>query len=122
MKNFFKELFDMKSKEVENVTPPKDTEMEVQTKTSLADRYNNWWERENAKAFLRQYPVYGARIFPVGQTSFYEVCFGAILDKFFFSHGKMETYPENGILQFVSRDLCIVCMRRCLWIKRYLES
>ena len=52
MKNFFKELLDMKSKEVENVTPPKDTEMEVQTKTSLADRYNNWWERENAKAFF----------------------------------------------------------------------
>lgn len=53
---FFKELFDMKSKEVENVTPPKDTEMEVQTKTSLADRYNNWWERENAKAFCGNIP------------------------------------------------------------------
>ncbi|RJU61866.1 hypothetical protein DW709_15965 [Coprococcus sp. AM27-12LB] len=113
MKNFFKELFDMKSKEVENVTPPKDTEMEVQTKTSLADRYNNWWERENAKAFLRQYPVYGARIFPVGQTSFYEVCFGAILDKFFFSHGKWRhiqkmvsysSYPEICV-SFVCADV-----------------
>ena len=107
MKNFFKELFDMKSKEVENVTPPKDTEMEVQTKTSLADRYNNWWERENAKAFLRQYPVYGARIFPVGQTSFYEVCFGAILDKFFFSHGNgdisRKRYLTVRIQRFVYR-------------------
>ena len=87
--------------------------MEVQTKTSLADRYNNWWERENAKAFLRQYPVYGARIFPVGQTSFYEVCFGAILDKFFFSHGKWRhiqktvsysSYPEICV-SFVCADV-----------------
>lgn len=122
MKEFLKEIFSQRNKGVENSTLPKDTEVETQTKMSLTDRYNTWWEQENAKAFLRQYPVYGARIFPVGQTSFYEVCFGAILDKFFLFSWKMETYPENGILQFVSRDLCIVCMRRCLWIKRYLES
>ena len=80
---------------------------------SLTDRYNTWWEQENAKAFLRQYPVYGARIFPVGQTSFYEVCFGAILDKFFFSHGKWRhiqktesysSYPEICV-SFVCADV-----------------
>ena len=62
---------------------------------------------------MRQYPVYGARIFPVGQTSFYEVCFGASLDKFFFSHGKWRhiqktesysSYPEICV-SFVCADV-----------------
>ena len=113
MKEFFKEIFLQGNKGVEKAIPIKDSIVETQTKTSLADRYNNWWERENAKAFLRQYPVYGARIFPVGQTSFYEVCFGAILDKFFFSHGKWRhiqkmvsysSYPEICV-SFVCADV-----------------
>ena len=59
MKEFFKEIFLQGNKGVEKAIPIKDSIVETQTKTSLADRYNNWWERENAKAFLRQYPVYG---------------------------------------------------------------
>ena len=113
MKEFLKEIFSQRNKGVENSTLPKDTEVETQTKMSLTDRYNTWWEQENAKAFLRQYPVYGARIFPVGQTSFYEVCFGASLDKFFFSHGKWRhiqktesysSYPEICV-SFVCADV-----------------
>lgn len=113
MKEFFKEIFLQGNKGVEKAIPIKDSIVETQTKTSLADRYNNWWERENAKAFLRQYPVYGVRIFPVGQTSFYEVCFGAVLDKFFFSHGKWRhvqktesysSYPEICV-SFVCADV-----------------
>ena len=64
---FFKTLR-YENKKVKGSAASKDTGS-VQTKTrSLANRYNNWWERENAKAFLRQYP-HMVRGYLLGQTS-----------------------------------------------------
>lgn len=84
MKEFLKEIFSQRNKGVENSTSPKDTEVETQTKMSLTDRYNTWWEQENAKAFFAAISRIWCADISSRTNFFYEVCFGAILDKFSF--------------------------------------